>query len=118
VKLRNRFGTFIAFGLITLRADQVTNWNLVATTGAFDAGQAPPVQTRTCAIVRVAIHDALDAIDRRNVPYALETRAAQEASPTAALAAAARDTLIPASTIPENFPPLVMVPIRDFRLRI
>lgn len=84
MKLRNRFGTFIAFGLITLRADQVTNWNLVATSGAFDAGQAPPVQTRTCAIVRIAIHDALNAIDRRNVPYALETRAAQGASPTAA----------------------------------
>jgi hypothetical protein len=94
MKLRNGFCTFIVFGLITLRADQVTSWNLVATSAAFAAGQAPPVQTRTCAVVHIAIHDALNAIDRRNAPYALEARAAQGASSTAAVAAAARDTLI------------------------
>jgi hypothetical protein len=44
--------------------------------------------------VHIAIHDALNAIERRIAPYALEVRAAQGASPTAAVAAAARDTLI------------------------
>ena len=75
-------------------ADEVTNWNSVAASAAFAAGQAPPLQTRTFAIVHVAIHDALNAIDRRNGPYTLEMRAAQGASPAAAVAAAARDTLI------------------------
>src|SRR5262245_11965368 len=66
--------TFIMFGLfgiVGLQADEVTNWNLVATGAAFAAGQSPPVQTRTYAIVHVAIHDALNAIDRRYGPYAL-----------------------------------------------
>ncbi len=75
-------------------ADEVTNWNLVATNAALAAGQSPPLQTRTFAIVHVAIHDALNAIDRRNSPYAFEMRATQGASTTAAIAAAARDTLI------------------------
>jgi hypothetical protein len=94
MKLRNLFCTFILFGPVALRADEVTNWNLVATTVAFAAGQNPPLQTRTYAIVHVAIHDALNAIDRRSNPYALETRAIQGASTTAAVSAAARETLI------------------------
>jgi hypothetical protein len=52
------------------------------------------LQTRTYAIVHIAIHDALNALDRRNGPYGFETRAVQGASATAAVAAAARDTLI------------------------
>jgi len=94
MKPRNLFCAFIMFGLVALRADEVTNWNLVATNAALAAGQSPPLQTRTYAIVHIAIHDALNAIDRRNGPYALETRAVQGASATAAVAAAARDTLI------------------------
>jgi hypothetical protein len=82
------------FGVVALRADDVTKWNLVATSAALAAGQPPPVQTRTYAIVHVAIHDALNAIDRRNGPYALEMRAVSGASMNAAVAAAARDTLI------------------------
>ena len=94
MKFRTPFCTFILFGLVVLRADEVTKWNLVATNAALAAGQSPPLQTRTYAIVHVAIHDALNAIDRRNGPYALEMRATQGASTTAAIAAAARDTLI------------------------
>jgi hypothetical protein len=47
MKARNRFCTFVLFAVVALRADEVTNWNLVATNAAFAAGQAPPVQTRT-----------------------------------------------------------------------
>jgi hypothetical protein len=85
---------FLILGLVALRADEVTNWNLVATNAALAAGQSPPLQTRTYAIVHIAIHDALNALDRRNGPYALETRAVQGGSTTAAVAAAARDALI------------------------
>jgi PAP2 superfamily protein len=94
MKPRNMFCTFIILGLVALRADEVTNWNLVATNAALAAGQSPPLQTRTYAIVHIAIHDALNAIERRSGPYALETRAVQGASATAAVTAAARDTLI------------------------
>lgn len=94
MKFRNRFCAFIMFGVVALHADEVTKWNLVATNAALAAGQIPPVQTRTYAIVHVAIHDALTAIDRRNGPYVLEMRAVPGASTAAAVAAAARDTLI------------------------
>jgi hypothetical protein len=52
------------------------------------------MQTRTLAIVHIAIHDALNAIDRRNTPYVLETPARPGASSSAAVAASARDTLV------------------------
>jgi PAP2 superfamily len=94
MKAQNLFCTLIVFGLVVLRADDVTKWNLVATNAAFAAGQGPPVQTRTYAIVHIAIHDALNAIERHYSPYALEMRAVPGASTTAAIAAAARDTLI------------------------
>lgn len=94
MKPQKLFCALVVFGIAGVRADDVTDWNLVATNAAFAAGQSPPVQTRTYAIMHVAIHDALNAIDRRNAPYALETRAAEGASATAAVAAAARDTLI------------------------
>jgi hypothetical protein len=94
MKTPTLFCTFMLLGLVALRADEVTKWNLVATSAAFAAGQNPPLQTRTYAIVHIAIHDALNAIDRRNSPYALEVRAVPGASTTAAVAAAARDTLV------------------------
>jgi hypothetical protein len=46
-------------------------------------------------MMHVAIHDALNAIDRRSRPYAFDRRAAPGASPEAAVAAAARDVLVP-----------------------
>lgn len=55
---------FILFGVVC--GEDVTKWNLVATNAASAAGQSPPLQTRTYAIVHIAIHDALNAIDRRN----------------------------------------------------
>lgn len=94
MKLRYQFCMFIVFGVAALRADDVTKWNLVATNAALAAGQSPPVQTRTYAILHVAIHDALNAIERHSGPYVLEMRAVPGASTTAAVAAAARDTLI------------------------
>jgi hypothetical protein len=41
MKLRKFFGTFVLLGLAELRADEVTKWNLIATTAAFAAGQNP-----------------------------------------------------------------------------
>lgn len=94
MKPLSRFWTCIILGVASLRADDVTDWNLVAANAALAAGQPPPLQTRTLAITHIAIHDALNSIDRRHAPYALEMRAMPGASLTAAVSAAARDTLV------------------------
>jgi hypothetical protein len=46
------------------------------------------------AIMHVAVHDAVNAIDRRSRPYAFEAEAVASASLDAAVAAAARDVLV------------------------
>jgi hypothetical protein len=46
------------------------------------------------AMMHIAIHDALNAIDRRSRPYAFDMQAEPGASPDAAVAAAARDVLV------------------------
>jgi hypothetical protein len=79
--------------------DAVTVWNANAGVAATAACIAPldnPLhESRIYAMMHVAIHDALNAIDRRSRPYALDLPAAPGASPDAAVAAAARDVLVP-----------------------
>jgi hypothetical protein len=81
------------------RGDAVTVWNANAGRAALDACLAPtnnPLhESRLYAAMHVAIHDALNAIDRRSRPYAFRTGAKPGASPEAAVAAAARDVLVP-----------------------
>ena len=81
------------------RVDAVTVWNANAGQAALDACLAPtnnPLhESRLYAAMHVAIHDALNAIDRRSRPYAFKTGAKPGASPEAAVAAAARDVLVP-----------------------
>jgi len=78
--------------------DAVIVWNAnagVAATAACLAPLANPLhESRIYAMMHVAIHDALNAIDRRSRPYALDLQAAAGASPDAAVAAAARDVLV------------------------
>jgi hypothetical protein len=77
--------------------DAVTIWNAnagVAATAACIAPLGDPLhESRMYAMTHVAIHDALNAIDRRSRPYAFE-KAEPGASPDAAVAAAARDVLV------------------------
>ena len=79
--------------------DAVTVWNANAGRAALDACLAPtnnPLhESRLYAAMHVAIHDSLNAIDRRSRPYAFKTEAKPGASPDAAVAAAARDVLVP-----------------------
>ena len=82
-------------------ADPVTDWNATATTASFAAGLDnefgcvdPLHESRMLAMMHVAIHDALNAIDRRYQPYAYDGAGAPGASPEAAVAAAARDVLV------------------------
>jgi hypothetical protein len=95
IKMSHYFRTYmILMSLVGLtRADDVTSWNLTATAVAAAGGQNGIVQTRTTAIVHIAIYDAVNAIERRDRPYLVETSAASGASPEAAIATAAHDTL-------------------------
>ena len=79
--------------------DAVIDWNANASEAATVACIAPlndPFhESRIYAMMHVAIHDALNAIDRRSRPYAFDMQAEAGASPDAAVAAAARDVLVP-----------------------
>jgi hypothetical protein len=97
------FGVFPLFLLLIVGwarfawADEVTKWNEIAGEVSFDSGLANslgPVEARIDAMVHVAIHDALNAIERRYHPYALDVRVASDASPEAAVATAAHDVLV------------------------
>jgi hypothetical protein len=57
-------------------------------------GQNPVVSTRTLAMTHAAIHDALNAIDRRYAAYYYEGTPTPAASPDAAAAAAAHTVLV------------------------
>jgi len=75
-------------------ADEVFDWNVAGFEATATGGQNPIVMSRTMAMLHLAVHDALNAIDRRYEPYLYEGRAEPAAAPPAAIAAAARDVLV------------------------
>ena len=77
----------------TAAADVVTDWNLIAEIVAPRFG-GPQQQSRVLAMVQIAVHDALNAIDPRYERYTSVGPASPSASPDAAVAAAARRTLL------------------------
>jgi hypothetical protein len=72
-------------------ADAVTDWNDI-TMAAVTASRPGPAGMLDVALVQVAVHDAVQAIDRRYEPYHVEIKGAK-GSRSAAVAAAARDVL-------------------------
>jgi hypothetical protein len=92
------------------RADAVTDWNANAGKAAIAACISPaddPLhESRMYAMMHIAIHDALNAIDGRFRPYAYDDKARVRVSADAAVTAAARDVLVQVlSQIPAPFPP-------------
>jgi hypothetical protein len=85
-----------------VRADAVTDWNVNAGKAALAACISPNLdplhESRMYAMMHVAIHDALNAIQRNSRPYALDLQAPPGASPEAAVATAAHDVLVPLLT--------------------
>ena len=81
-------------------SDAVLRWNENAGRAAMAACLTPagnPLpESRMYAMVHLAMHDALNAIDRQSRPYAFDVRVTGPVSPAAALAAAARDVLVSA----------------------
>src|SRR5215467_2425662 len=73
------------------RADEVTDWNVLALDVLALAGHNNIVMTRGLAMAHLATHDALNAIDRRYKPYLFDRRAEAGAAADAAVAAARRD---------------------------
>ena len=84
----------VATSAIGATTDRVLNWNVTAVTATAMAGQNAVVQSRSVAMVQAAVHDALNAIDRRFASYALDGVLDPLASADAAIAAAAHDTLV------------------------
>lgn len=75
-----------------LRADAVTEWNLVA----LNATAVPPnaiLQSRVLAIVHGAVYDAVRAVEQTGAPYAVDLKAPAGTSLDAAVAAAAHGAL-------------------------
>lgn len=73
------------------RADIVTEWNEIADTMV---AVAPPFKNRFMAMVQVAVHDALNAVDARYESYTGILPAVNGASPGAAVSAAAYRVLL------------------------
>jgi hypothetical protein len=84
---------------VPLRADEVLRWNRVATDAAARARTDPFTESRAFAILHLAVHDAVNSVDRRYATYGPALPAPKGASAEAAVAAAAHDTLV------ELFPP-------------
>ena len=80
-------------------ADEVFDWNRKGFEATAAGGQNAILVSRTMTIMHLAVHDALNAVDRRYEPYLYQARAEQPADANAAIAAAARDSL--AGVIPE-----------------
>jgi hypothetical protein len=72
----------------------VLDWNSIAQTSVLAASAPAPQQYRSLAIVHTAIFDAVNAIDRRYTPYAVDLKAPAGASAASAAAVAGHDVLV------------------------
>lgn len=78
------------------QADAVVDWNEFATQASGKAtleGRPGPTETIDLAMVHIAIHDAVQAYEKRFEPYAIQIDNAS-GSPIAAIATAAHDVLV------------------------
>src|SRR5262245_24482096 len=78
-----------------IRADAVTDWNLIASNSiVVTAGQPPPVSVLHFAMVHGAVYDAVNAIDHGHQPYLVQPPSNPTDSKEAATAAAAFRVLV------------------------
>jgi hypothetical protein len=88
-------GCLLAIAVVPLAAaNEVLKWNETALKAAVADGQHSIQVTRTIAMVQGAVHDALNAINRRYAAYYFEESGAAGASPDAAVATAAHTVLV------------------------
>ena len=77
-----------------VRADVVTDWNVITLQAATAAGLNPQRQHRVAAMVHVAMHDAVNSVAPRYESYAVHVPLATHASIEAAAVQAAYGVLI------------------------
>jgi hypothetical protein len=110
--MKNQLTTSIGL-LLTLLSwpaaatDSVLTWNenaaKAATAACLHISGNGLVEARMYAMVHAAVHDAVNAIDRRSRPYAFDAEVTGPVSVDAAVAAAARDVLVSViPTLPES----------------
>jgi hypothetical protein len=75
------------------RADAVSDWNEKAVTAVYAVRLSPDAQSRTLAIMHIAVFEALNSIEPRYTPYRARLPVAPGTSPEAAAAAAAHAAL-------------------------
>jgi membrane-associated phospholipid phosphatase len=85
----------LAFSIATpANADVVTDWNNAALDAIRAGRTAPPVASRSLAILHVSIYDAVNGIARTHEPYLVESAVAASASREAAASGAAHRALV------------------------
>jgi hypothetical protein len=77
-----------------VRADVVTDWNNAALDAIRAGRTAPPMASRSLAILHVSIYDAVNGIARTHEHYLVPSVAPANASRAAAASAAAHKTLV------------------------
>ncbi len=88
----------LALGAVPARADVVTDWN--GTVTSVTLGGSSYLQFRAYAYTHAAIHDAVNAVDRRFAPYAVDLKAPPGTSMEAAAVSAAHGVLT--NLVPEK----------------
>lgn len=91
-------GLLAAFARVqAAHANAVVDWNEI-TVASVTAGRPGPIGVVDIALVQVAVHDAVQALDRRYEPYFAEVEVSNvdrmRGSRSAAVAAAAHDVLV------------------------
>jgi membrane-associated phospholipid phosphatase len=76
------------------RADFVTDWNNAALDAIRAGRTAPPIASRSLAILHVSIYDAVNGIARTHEPYLVQSAVQASASREAAASAAAHEVLV------------------------
>ena len=88
-----RLGGWLVCGLLSgtglVHADAVTDWNEIAQIAIMlPTGRPGPIASVDSALIQIAVHDAVQAIDRRFEPYYAEVGEAKGRRSAAAAAAA------------------------------
>jgi hypothetical protein len=78
----------------TANGDVVTDWNTAALDAIRVGKTAPPIASRSLAILHVSIYDAVNGITRTHEPYLVQSAASSSASRGAAASAAAHQALV------------------------
>jgi hypothetical protein len=79
---------------IPANGDVVTEWNDEALEAIRRGNTAPPIASRSLAILHVSIYDAVNGIARTHEPYLLQSAVSASASREAAASAAAHGALV------------------------